>query len=289
MDRWEASGQELLSPADSEEQVHPHFKNTNHSNSFTAKWGREAPEVSLSQCFFRCPGWRSWAVFFSLVIRAVSTCSAEVCSPEWRQEDGAALPVDVLKQAVWQFPQGTALGCSFCVLPSCSSVAKSESRSLRVLLSIWSLNSASVLHRPASFPGMRPRFGVQEVGPACKCRAGLSLPISSSTNNSAAAEQGSANTIFTAQKVALGFELNFPRFFVFLHFASVWAQQKCSGSWVQHHRGHWEVPQDFTGSLRREVAQSVRCPEQDKLLTEWTLEELGALGDIKRVFPWLLD
>lgn len=121
----------------------------------------------------------------------------------------------MLKQAVWQSPQGAALRCSFHVLPSCSSLAKSESRSLRVLLSICSLNSASVLHRPASFPGTRPRFGVQEVGPACKCRAVLSLPIPSSTNKAAAAEQGGANRIFTAQKAALGYELNFPRFFFF--------------------------------------------------------------------------
>lgn len=143
--------------------------------------------------------------------RAVSTCSAEVCGPDCRQEDGAALPVDMLKQAVWQFPQGTALRCSFRVLPSCSSPAKSEIRSLRVLLSIWSLNSASVLHRPASFLGTRPRFGVQEVGPACKCRAVLSLPTPSSTNKAAAAQQEGANMIFTAQKAALRFELNFPR------------------------------------------------------------------------------
>lgn len=121
----------------------------------------------------------------------------------------------MLKQAVWQSPQGTAMRCSFRVLPSCSSLAKSESRSLRVLLSIWSLNSASVLHRPASFPGTRPRFGVQEVGPSCKYRAELSLPIPSSTNKAAAAHQGGANRIFTAQKAALGFELNFPRFFFF--------------------------------------------------------------------------
>lgn len=121
----------------------------------------------------------------------------------------------MLKQAVWQSPQGTAMRCSFRVLPSCSSLAKSESRSLRVLLSIWSLNSASVLHRPASFPGTRPRFGVQEVGPSCKYRAELSLPIPSSTNKAAAAHQGGANRIFTAQKAALGFELNFLRFFFF--------------------------------------------------------------------------
>lgn len=139
-----------------------------------------------------------------------------------------------------------------------------------MLLSIWSLNSASVLHPPASFPGMRPRFGVQEVGPACKCRAVLSLPTPSSTNKAASAEQEGANRIFTAQKTALGFELNFPRLF-FPHPASVKAQHKCSGSWVQHHRFHREVPQHFTGSLRREVAQTLRCPGQDKLLTEGTL------------------
>lgn len=66
-----------------------------------------------------------------------------------------------------------------------------------MLLSICNLNSASVLRRPASFLGVRPRlvFGVQEeVGPACKRKAvpGLSIPASS------AAEQEGANMVFTS-------------------------------------------------------------------------------------------
>lgn len=73
-----------------------------------------------------------------------------------------------------------------------------------MLLSICSLNSASVLHRPASFLGMRPRSGVQEVGPACKYRAVLRLPVPSSATKAAAAQQEGANTIFTARKWLLG-------------------------------------------------------------------------------------
>lgn len=89
-------------------------------------------------------------------------------------------------------------------------IANLESRSLGVLLSVCNLNSASVLHRPASFLGVRPRlvFGVQEeVGPACKRKAVLGLPIPSSINEAVAAEQEGANMFFTSQKVALGFEL----------------------------------------------------------------------------------
>lgn len=137
-------------------------------------------------------------------------------------------------------PQGTALRRSCLVSPSCSSLAKSESRSLRVLLSTCSLNSASVLHRPASFLGMRPRSGVQEVGPACKCRAVLRLPVPSSATKAAAAQQEGANTNFYSQKVALGFELNFPRIKYFFFFPTLHLSEpsKRSGSWVQHHRCH---------------------------------------------------
>lgn len=72
-----------------------------------------------------------------------------------------------------------------------------------MLFSICSLNSASVLHRPASFLGVRPRLvlGVQEeVGPACKCKAVLGLLIPSSRNRAVAAEQGDANTVLQAGK-----------------------------------------------------------------------------------------
>ena len=76
-----------------------------------------------------------------------------------------------------------------------------------MLLSICNLNSASVLCRPASFLGVRPRlvFGVQEeVGPACKCKAVRGLLIPSSINEAVAAEQEGANSFLQARKWLLG-------------------------------------------------------------------------------------
>ena len=80
-----------------------------------------------------------------------------------------------------------------------------------MLLSICSLNSASVLRHPAYFLGMRPRlvFGVQEeVGPACKCKAVLGLMIPSSINEAVAAEQKMQIWFLQARKWLLGLNLN---------------------------------------------------------------------------------